>query len=269
MIFGKGLNFSRDREFEERLVRKFGGMREVGYDEYVRASEVYEVCPREEVIVYLNGVVRRREVGVKTGLSFFFGEVMHDALRDRILNDFGGFVLLGKWECRVCKRLHGDENKPIRRPSVCSGCKNSDFRYVELEYRDDSLRLRGEVDGIIEDESGVRHLLEIKVVSNSFFKYLLNTFSLRYYYQIQAYFYLTGLSSCKVVLVNRDSDGEDDMVAVLEVVRDDVVIDEIVMKARLIVGGIARGMYPSGVCSSPSDKRAKSCPVADICFFNF
>lgn len=267
----KGLNFSRDRELESEIRKLFESERVRGiiggdFDNYIRASEIYELCPREEVIVALKNIVRKSVNSFRLSFSFFFGKEMHSSVQNVILKNLGGkYVFLGKWKCLKCGFVYGTDSEPAKYPGSCK-CGSTDFDYVEMGFVDDDLWLRGEVDGFLEEDGKVLHIFEIKVVSNDFYKYLLSNFSLRYYWQIQTYLYLTKLDSCKVFLINRDADDDDSVIAVLTIARDEQVINAILDKARMIKNGIETGVYPLGVCSTINDKRAQSCPVARICF---
>ena len=95
--------------------------------DYVRVSSLSMLCPREEVIVSLEKVVRKDDIEAGLNLIFAHGHALHWAFQNHVLPGTG--VLRGKWVCLGCSEVYGqeDENKPILewavpRPDECDQC---------------------------------------------------------------------------------------------------------------------------------------------------
>ena len=255
----------------------------VSDSEYIRASQIYDICPREEVLVRMLGVKRQVYFSAKSAVRIKAGVAFHEAVRSLFYKfDLGnnkiGF-LVGKWFCGKCGKLYGSDTDWIRKVDKCD-CGSDYFVYSEVEFKDDQHLLIGHVDGIIEvvqQNDGVegaaeRMVLEIKLVgANSFKSYRLPisyNFNERYYHQVQAYMYLSGLRKTLFCVVNVDADKEADIARLFYVNYDDELVEkQIKPKLVAFAEGIRSGTLPQRICISPIVPRAYSCPVAKECFF--
>ncbi len=242
--------------------------------DYLRASQIYDVCPREEVIVRQLNITRqkiynaRSAVRIKAGIAF--QEPMRDIFANSLIIGSNRWVLVGKWQCLICGKIYGSDEEPIEMPVSCCGKRN--FRYLELSFKNDEYMLRGETDGVLycyDSENNLvnKVLLELKLVGSSSYSSYNNTFNERYYYQVQTYLFLTGFDKCLFIVTNLDAKAESELFRLYWVGRDNEVIERIKLKASIYAAALRSGKLPVGVCTTPLDARAQQCPVARQCFF--
>lgn len=267
---------SVEDEIRKVLLNKF-----ITYDvvpeiegDYLRASQIYDVCPREEVIVRMLNITRqkvynaRSAVRIKAGISF--QEPMRSIFANSLIIGSERWVLVGKWQCLICGTVYGTDDEPAEMPLSC--CGKREFRYLELAFKNDEFMLRGETDGILykyDNENNLidKVLLELKLVGSSSYNSYSNTFNERYYYQVQTYLFLTGLEKCLFVVTNLDAKTEGELFRLYWVSRDSEIIEKIKVKASIYAAAIKNKKLPVGVCTTPLDARAQQCPVARQCFF--
>lgn len=184
--------------------------------------------------------------------------------------------LLGKWMCTKCLAEIGGNGKKDWKASpefhltpdgkIC----DEPMTYKELELRDYEAGLRGDPDGVLEIEiiSGapLYTLLEVKVLNEFNFENFSISLPRVYYWQVQGYLGLTGLTRATMLLVNKAARASKDMYSVLEVYRDEPVIEMICRKGREFRKAKDTGVLPEKICEKITDKRAGKCPVRDICF---
>lgn len=249
--------------------------------DYLRASQIYDICPREEVLVRFLGVPRQTLFSAKSAARVKAGAAFHEAFRSSFVRmNFGNGrigYLVGKWFCVKCGKIFGDDDNWVRKPEACD-CGNSQFVYMEITFKDDNLLLLAHVDGILElslsnngtEEVVDKILVEFKLVgSNSFKGYVKKIgFSERYYYQVQTYMFLSGFRRTLFCVVNVDAASEGELVKLFYIHYDEKVVEIIKKKASDFAEGMRNNVLPPGVCVTPLDPRARLCPVAKECFFN-
>jgi hypothetical protein len=157
--------------------------------DWIRASGVGKLCPREEVLAAHHNVVRvwRQEASLK--LIFLVGTALHAGFQKEALSSVGANILRGRWRCDDCGTLYGgglskadaraqslvregglrlteDERAALKRrnaaqrdPSAliaspttpCAECGSQEgYTYREMWFGDPDLGCGGSLDGIIE-----------------------------------------------------------------------------------------------------------------------
>jgi hypothetical protein len=238
---------------------------------WIRASGLAMLCPREEVICSQHKVKRTWEISADLNLIFQHGHGLHARLQDHILPDIG--VLRGKWVCNGCGSMHGgpveDGMKPedwaVARPDdePCS-CGSTDYRFHEMQFTDDELRVSGHCDGFLQlphrPDLGI---LEAKSINKSW--QIVNVPKLEHAVQTHIYMWLTGCQWGVILYWVKSENGVGGLVEhFLE--RDEETIDQIKASIKSIWNGIETGSLPERLCASDDCKRALDCAVRDICF---
>jgi hypothetical protein len=248
--------------------------------DFVRTSGFHRICPREEVLRSVHKIDKEDFISPDTLLTFNHGSGIHWALQNIILPDLG--VLLGMWKCQTCAFLHGavaDGLKPttaaIRRPSVCGqrinafpslSCLGEDFVFVEYDLKDDQHRITGHADGFLAlpGMSGMG-ILEAKSISSQQVWLVKNSPKVEHYVQAQIYMWLTGLEWGLIVYWEKGAYG---LKAIKEhfIERDDQTISKVKSELRSLWDGLASGVLPFRICSSPECERALKCSATSSCF---
>lgn len=237
----------------------------------IRASGIYSMCPREEVLASLLNHPRGQKVDAALSLIFAHGNALHHQLQNDILPRIG--VLVGQWRCNWCMKKHGGwkkgippERTLIHRPKACRRCKKSDFTYNELHFEDPNLRISGHPDGflqipglpgigILEGKSiGARGGIEIKKAPN-----------IAHVYQAQVYMDLTGLRWAKILYWQKAESGLNALVEHL-VEYDEETVKAIREMVQSIWIGLKTGDLPDRICANSTCARAKECSLVGPCF---
>lgn len=246
----------------------------------LRASGIASVCPREEVLCVIHGVVRQGGWTADQNLNFLLGSGMHWALQNELLPTIG--VFYGRWTCLKCGLGYGgpepDEAGECRvdggvadaglvlRPVKCDQCGSHEFFYRELMFSDEQYRIGGHCDGFLQEprRTGLG-VFEAKSIADRWFSDVRDVPMVQHVVQMQTYMWLTGLTWAKILYWNKGGWG---VKAFREhfVDRDEESIERIKRAIRSIWDGIASGDLPKRICGNRLCKRAKGCGVREICF---
>jgi hypothetical protein len=208
--------------------------RDVVPNEILRASGIYDVCPREFVLQYWKP--ERKESGFDVGsqLRMQAGTHLHTIFQDSLLGPIG--VLHGKWKNVLDGReevgYHPDPDGAAR--NLAHG-DTQHWTYIEDNVWNPELRISGHIDGMLnlhrlkwfeenyrliqEDpvkavqrlhsQSGpdAKVLFELKTVNSFGYKKVIDASELPPYYATQAEVYqkLSGLSATMFCYANRDT----------------------------------------------------------------
>ena len=237
----------------------------------VRASSMYRICAREEVLAGLLEVVRKDKVDGNLAMIFQHGHALHHQLQNEILPRLQ--VIVGQWRCQWCMKLHGGLKKGVPkeltlkpRPKRCRRCKKSDFVYNELSFYDEELRLSGHNDAFLKQPGypglgvgefksiGVRGGLEIRKAPN-----------VGHVIQAQVYMMLSGCRWAKILYWQKSETGINALVE-HTVEYDEGTVRVIRDMIRSIWKGLRDRDLPERICATDDCKRAKGCALKQACF---
>jgi len=154
------------------------------YPPYVRASSIYNVCPRERVLGMRAGkVVPKRAAGVQLQTVYDMGHAFHEYMQNNPAY-FGG-KLYGWWVCSACQRtVFG-----TRHSGACQVCgaKPGSYRYKEHGFQiREPWRLSGHVDAYLEIARGDFRICDLKTINGKDFEKLTAP-HIEHLYQVHAY----------------------------------------------------------------------------------
>lgn len=243
-------------------------------DSWMRASRFAEICPREEVLVSIGKVPRKREETGDSFVNFAIGKGIHTQLQESILP--GIDVLLGEWECVKCGAHYGVKQPDskineyaVKRPKQCSRCEdpNSAFRFHEYLLTDFEYRIQGHPDGVL-SIPGITGLglLEAKSISPKGGWEVYHVPKLDHVIQSHIYMWLTGLNWTKILYWDKGIYGLSGIVE-HTVERDDETVEIIKSTLKELWSGIRTQSAPdTRICASIDAPRATKCVVAQPCF---
>jgi len=245
----------------------------------IRASSLYSLCVREEVLRSVFKVDRLEKFGANTLINFSHGTGLHHVMQNEVLPAIG--VLYGTWRCFRCGRLYGEvtdpsrwEDQVVRQPPEQCACTPGDFRaddrylYVEASFNDPVVGLKGRPDGflVLPGLPGMG-ILEVKSAGDGTAWRVRSVPDMGNVIQLHAYMLMTGAQWGQLVYWEKKVFG---MPALIEhhVERDEGTIDRIKALIDRMRQGIREQSF-AGVdrmCKTKSCARAKRCPVRAQCF---
>lgn len=237
----------------------------------VRASGLYKICPREEVLAARHQVMRTDDISADLHLIFGHGYAIHHYLQNELLPDLG--VLLGSWRCTHCAKAHGRFKKGVPlewclrpRPRKCRRCSNRSFEYEEASLADDKLLITGHPDGflVIPSYPGIG-LLEAKTVSGRGAADVRFVPNVSHVLQAQVYMHMTGCKWTKILYWQKDVVGLSGLIE-HDIEYDSETIQNIQTTMLKIQSGLLYDELPDRICGTPTCDRAKSCQLKDQCF---
>lgn len=229
--------------------------------DYVRASGIYEFCPREEFLVSKYNISREDVIPERLWKTFNFGRVFEKCFRDEFLGDTG--ILIGKWKCMICTHCEESVNGMTRyiKPTECFVCGGNSFSYVEEDILSPDGLLGGHPDGFIHWD-GRYSILELKTANDMNFNKVRKEPMPRHVAQVQIYMLLTGYLFAQIFYFNKDS--SEDLCH--EVVFDEVQAKSWQRKAEEWRESVITGKSPDRTCLTSDCPRAKKCQVRQLCF---
>jgi hypothetical protein len=243
-------------------------------DSWMRASSLPNICPREEVFVSINKLVRKREIDGDTFVNFAVGKGIHSELQNSILPLTD--VLLGEWECSRCGAHYGIQ-KPgqrvseyaIKRPIGCIRCEdpNQTFRFHEYSLTNSQYKLTGHPDGIL-SIPGITGLgvLEAKSISPKGGWEVAHTPKLDHALQAHIYMWMLDLTWAKILYWDKGIYG---LAGIIEhtIERDDDTIEALKGVLTELWDGLRLQRPPtSRICAHAEAPRAKGCVAVIPCF---
>lgn len=258
----------RDRTFQDflrRTVREYRPLPAPNADTWFRVSSLGYLCPREEILAGLLAKERTRKIEVDELLNYTVGSGWHFSMQNEVLGPRG--VLLGKWECWACHKVHGEDRDPIFRPDKCAQCGSDRFLYEEIFLQNEEQRINGHPDGILQI-GRKRRILELKGVNENWWKTKVDvTPQVEHVVQVNMYMWLTGLREAWIVYWNKNGYGLRGM-RVYEVDYDKDIVNGTLATLAAIRRGLKKGELPPRLCACDrrSSPTAKECEMADACF---
>ena len=246
---------------------------------YLRASGLPKLCPREEVICSIEHITRPDDVDAGLNLTFLHGTALHWAVQNQLLGPLG--CLYGTWKCNDCGRMYGQPmgqtryedwaipmpTTPCTTPCRTDGCCDStSYTYVEASFKDDDLRLTGHADGflVLPGLPGMG-VLEIKSIGARYAREIKVAPQYDHIIQAHAYMLFTGFKWGKILYWQKAESGLSCLVE-HHVERDEETIRRIQDAIRSTWAGVVLKSPPERICASQDCAKAKSCPVASLCF---
>lgn len=239
---------------------------------FVRGSAFASLCPREEVLAAIHGVVRTEDLDANSLVNFALGTGIHVALQEEILPAIG--VILGEWSCLTCARHYGGmDGKPgfdlelmVARPKQCPKCEGTTFKYVEQFFRNEEYRITGHPDGFLKvpGREGIG-LLEAKSIGAGGAWEIKKVPKFEHVIQAQIYMWFADLPWACVLYWDKSKYGADAFVEHF-VDRDEDTIEAVKTVLKSIWDGIASGTLPPRICATQKAPRAISCACAKPCF---
>jgi len=238
----------------------------------VRGSKFPEICPREEVLIAKEKLVRKREITPDFFLALEAGKALHHQVQNSMLPGAG--VLFGEWECTRCGKHVGVKKNgvpadqyAVKRPERCDRCENEFFRFHEYHFTNDEYRIDGHSDGML-SIAGLNGLgiFELKSISAKGAWQIRNVPQMDHVVQTHIYLWLSGLNWAKIVYWDKATFG---MAGIIEhtVERDEETIERIKNTLRALWSGIESGIPPlTRICANDEAPRAKNCLVCKPCF---
>ena len=232
---------------------------------YMRASHLYKLCPREELMVHMQGKIRTETVSWTTGAVFGYGHLAHHWMQNKIFQK----ILQGCWKCDDCGRVHGDKLSLIHHPGTCKGCGSNRLTYEELYYYEDQLHFGGHPDGFVFD-AGEMQLIDFKTARMEGYDGVERWgISAGYVWQANAYMYMTGLSVLRMIYMNKNEPAWKEKI----IRRDEAIIDQIKVRCLDTIYAVESSVksttqvfLPQRTCPDKSEKRAKDCSMCGLCF---
>jgi len=263
---------------------------------YLRASQLYYVCPREFVLNYFEPKPVRN-FDAKSQFMMGCGSYLHDLIQNMILGPMG--VLKGRWVCqdqlkgkspRIIEGYHPDPEKAIYEHAKQVPLT---WRYQEYALYDSHYRISGHIDGVVSLDKiqwladnyklmrtdphkaykelqtispGVEAKLEIKTCGSYIYEKITtaNTVSDAYKMQSNIYQAISKIHKAVFWYVNRDTMDS----KILPYWHEKHWWESAKNKARVIWEAIRDYKLPEvfRACNLPTDSRAKQCVFRDQCF---
>lgn len=265
---------------------------------YLRASGLYDLCPREFVLNYWQPKPNK-QFDWKSQFYMAVGTGVHSYLQNMILGPLG--ILWGKWRNSSGIEIEGFHPDPDTALLEISKQVPLTWNYIEPEFEDLQYRVLGHGDGVVSlnriswlrdnfklvtsdpvaaakilqgIESTSLALLEIKTTSSRNYAMISEAKDLPPYYQMQAAAYQQMSSFDRTIFwyINRDTMEN----KVFPYESDGRWWKEATRKAKIIWEAIRDETFPESMmaCVLPKDKRAKECSHGGPCWasigrFNF
>lgn len=238
--------------------------------DFIRASSVHNLCPREEVFCALKNIVRPDEIDAGLNLTFLHGTALHWGLQNKLLGPLG--VLYGTWKCESCGEVYGKQTAPrpeswaVPMPKACK-CGHKEFNYIEAAFKDEALRMTGHCDGflVLPGLAGMG-ILEAKSIGAKGAREIQNAPKVEHLIQAHVYMMFSGLRWAKILYWQKSEAG---IKSLLEhhVERDEETINHIRDMVQSIWTGIELGAPPKDrICANATCPRAKACFATSYCF---
>lgn len=233
--------------------------------DWIRASDIPHLCPREEVLAARMQKVRESQVGANLEWWFGVGTAIHYLFQARFLGPQG--VLLGMWMCLKCGRLYGGSGKErIPCPEECFNCSHDRFFLREERVFNDEFLVDGHMDGVVVLPGAEEAVVDFKSCSASRFESLKKKPDANAVVQIQSYMWLSGIRRAVILYINKQEMIFENCLAEHWIEYDERVVADVQEKVRSIRKGLEGGPLPERICSRGNVKRAVECKCRNRCF---
>jgi len=249
------------RKHIHSLMTEQNEKRPMTVNDYVRASGIFDFCPREEFLVSKYNITRKDVIPERLWKTFRFGRVFETFFRDEVLGNAG--IVIGKWRCGVCGHCDDEVNGMSRyaKPKLCEVCGANSFSYVEADLISEDGLLGGHPDGFLH-WNFVYSILELKTANDMNFSRVRKNPMEKHKAQVQVYMHLSGYKLAHIFYFNKDT-SED---VLHEVAYDEVEAKAWTAKAATWKNSMITGASPDRICPNAECSRAKKCHVRQLCF---
>lgn len=248
----------------------------------VRASEIYEFCPRREVLKILENITIREEQTDNTTRIFTVGRNYERFIRDSVLGNRG--VLIGKWQCTCCGHIPAQMDGAPRypKPGNCPQCQSLTARanYEENRYKYDGVEKdlwRFIEEDLYDEHSGVGghndgflywmrnyHVFEAKTTNDRRFRWAKKIGGYEEHKaQVQVYMRLSGYKSAIIIYFNKNDGSQFAVFVPYEPSHAGFLLN----KGYQMQEFWKKKIIPDRrMCINKGCSRAQGCPVAELCF---
>lgn len=249
-------------------------------------SDKTEFCPREHAFMDL-GVASKKGsfVGTSLRMTFNHGNFMERQIRNTYLRD----IVVGNWECGICKHVHPNFGKaPLGKcPSCGWGHK---WEYQEPRFEDGETGVSGGIDMLLDVGQQKLLIVEVKTMTPDDFKTLAAPLA---EHKMRTSLYLklaasstwsasnrVNTSEAKILYVTKSFGFKDETLRAagikdaafspfkeFTIKRNDSIITTPMAKAKVLkVWRDTKQGMPCGVCPNGLTKRAQACSAVAACF---
>ena len=249
-----------------RLVRSIKDAYDKGHSEprefdgYLHPSQLYDACVVKEFFIRTTDIDVFDTFNFYSNLMALAGTAAHDYFQSNIFGPTK--LLIGGWKCGNCSNLIVEDGAM---PDKCNTCGSMKIKYVEKVLLDESIKVTGKVDGVLELDDNV--LLEMKTRSDATFNKPLKPHT-KELLQANLYMYLLDLKRCFFVFINRNT--YDFEIHIVE--RDAVRVAKALDKIDVINNAVKSGNPPlkggkiARKCRKKDSGVARNCPFFNICW---
>lgn len=258
----------------EELWRYFASLQEGGKDERrepgYHPSQLYELCPRREVLNHFFPVPYADTITPELQMIFDWGTAWHWMVQNHYFGPMG--VLYGAWRCNTCAKVMKD----CFMPNPCERChgvrewkpprRGGYWTYIEPHVYQKEWNVPGHGDGILildRQLGGRRTLLEIKTMNGYQWEKLRGPDE-KHVFQTNIYLWCLEFDECWITYWTKDAKQAKPKTYLIRF--DPNVIAE--AKRRI---DLHRRFFPTrtmcdGICKSDQDKHAVKCAQRGPCF---
>jgi len=256
-------------------------------DDYVRASGLYNLCPREEALAARYEIVRIDKVHPMLQITFDIGHMFHRLYRDWYYGPMG--LWQGAWRCIRCgwdTDAAGLSEAPVRKkssgklavmPRECPSCGGRGFpdgsgedgfiTFKEWQVVNDELGISGHPDGWYAAMGYKRRMVDLKSHGANRFS-ARNTLRKGHDIQVWIYQEACGDELGAVWYMNKSPWGDySNFIRPVDVPFNvkgfDMYVRRPVEELRNALNG---GKVPDRTCVTKDCPRALDCQLVDICF---
>jgi hypothetical protein len=266
-----------------RLKQNLGGFQPARDHSVVHASDVTKpgFCPRQWALIDILGVKKKDEF-VSTAMHATYD--MGNATASLVVENWLGDYAVGNWKCQTCQSQRTFSSKPK------NGCKNQqacNWKYVEMRFESQTYGVDGSIDVMVDLASSMVQVTELKIIKVEDFKELKfpqaeHTLRTQMYLKLIAdsdspFKHKINLHEARVLYTSRGygikNVEHNDILPWKEftVARNDDRVSPLLKKAQQIkffrdARKAGESLIPSGLCTLPTDKHAKTCGMCNACF---
>lgn len=245
----------------------------------IKSGSIDTFCPREFVLRYMEKHTKfGGAIPAKFEVLFEAGHALGDAAVNKFLRrslDYG-HTAFGDWEC-TCKETRITlERRPQEPYAICNHCSTPVINYAESDLRDDTIRIVGHPDFMMQDDTGRIYVFEIKSIDRADIDFQELEEPLGdHVIQASIYYWLLIKKGFKVhpyvriLYIDRSLQNiyTEKPYKELSVKRISLPrVRRIVNKAKRAYIGCKNGILPKRICDKIDCSRANNCKSAISCF---
>jgi hypothetical protein len=261
-----------------RLKQNVGGFHPARDPKVVHASDVTKpgFCPRKWALRDLQGIKPKDEY-VATAMEATFD--VGNAVADLVTHLWLGQYAIGHWHCKTC---HSQRSFTSRPGDGCKNMKACNWHYREVNFPAPTYGVSGSIDVFVDLGTLKYQATELKIIKAEDFGDIKQPLA-EHVLRTQMYLKLISdsdsvykdkinLHEARVLYTSRGygkkNDDHNEILPWKEYVveRNDARVMPFLNMARQIKIFRETGAMPSGICTLPTDKHAKTCHQCKDCF---